>query len=122
MDLDKIFIKSCSPTKCGGQAVMEGVMMRGADREAITVRLPDGRMRIKIKPIAKAPAWKKIPIVRGVVSFVLSLISGTKTLLWSADVLEEAIDSSDDPNAKSEDDELPAFLVKLFGEKGTERG
>ena len=116
MDLDKIFIKNCSPTKCGGQAVMEGVMMRGADREAITVRLPDGRMRIRITPVAKNPAWKKIPIVRGVIAFVMSLISGTKTLLWSADVLEEAIDA--DPDAKKEEDDLPPFLVKIFGEKG----
>jgi len=114
MDLDKIFIQNCSPTKYGGQAVMEGVMMRGSDREAITVRLPDGRMRIKITPVKRAPGWKKIPIVRGVVSFVLSLVSGTKTLLWSADVLEEAIDA----DGKEEGDELPAFLVKLFGEKG----
>ena len=116
MDLDKIFIKNCSPTKCGGQAVMEGVMMRGADREAITVRMPDGRMRIKITPIAKAPKWKKIPIVRGVVAFVVSLISGTKTLLWSADVLEEGL--TEEEKAKNEGDELPAFLVKAFGEKG----
>ncbi len=116
MDLDKIFIKNCCPTKCGGQAVMEGVMMRGSDREAITVRLPDGRMRIRIKPVVKNPGWKKIPLVRGVIAFVQSLISGTKTLLWSADVLEEAIDG--DPDAKKEEDELPPFLVKLFGEKG----
>jgi uncharacterized protein YqhQ len=118
MDLDKIFIKNCSPTKCGGQAVMEGVMMRGSDREAITVRLPDGRMRMKISPIAKAPAWKKIPIVRGVVAFVISLVSGTKTLLWSADVLEEDLSGTGAEADGKDGDELPAFLVKAFGEKG----
>lgn len=117
MDLDKIFIKNCSPTKYGGQAVMEGVMMRGKDREAITVRMPDGRLRIKISPIEAAPSWKKIPILRGVCAFVVSLISGTKTLLWSADVLEEGI--TDEANAeKSNENDLPPFLVKLFGEKG----
>ena len=42
MDYSKIFIKDAKPTKIGGQAVMEGVMMRGEDKQALAVRLPNG--------------------------------------------------------------------------------
>ena len=47
MDLSRIFLKDACPTSIGGQAVLEGVMMRGADRTAVTLRLPDGRMYLK---------------------------------------------------------------------------
>ena len=42
MDLSKIFLKDACPTSIGGQAVMGGVMMRGTDRMAIAMRVPDG--------------------------------------------------------------------------------
>ena len=41
MDLKRIFIKDACPTKIGGQAIIEGIMMRGADRTATVIRLPD---------------------------------------------------------------------------------
>ena len=47
MDFSKIFIKDACPTKTGGQAVMEGVMMRGPERTAVAVRLPDDRIFLK---------------------------------------------------------------------------
>ena len=51
MDLSKIFLKDACPTSIGGQAVMGGVMMRGTDRMAIAMRVPDGRIHIKTQPI-----------------------------------------------------------------------
>ena len=44
MDMSRIFLKGACPTPIGGQAVLEGVMMRGMERTAIAVRLPDGRI------------------------------------------------------------------------------
>ena len=47
MDLSKIFIKDACPTKVGGQAVLEGVMMKGDERTSVCVRLPNGDLYIK---------------------------------------------------------------------------
>ena len=72
----------------GGQAVVEGVMMRGMERTAIAVRIPDGRIHIKTRKNGNTSKWMEVPIVRGVFSFITSLVEGTKTLTYSADVLE----------------------------------
>ncbi|MBR3707318.1 MAG: DUF1385 domain-containing protein [Firmicutes bacterium] len=89
MDLKKIFLKDACPTSIGGQAIMEGIMMRGPKRTAIAIRLPDGRIHMKTQPTPKASKWAKIPLVRGVVNFVASLVQGTSVLMYSADILEE---------------------------------
>ena len=91
MDYSKIFIKNAKPTKIGGQAVMEGVMMRGADKQALAVRLPNGDIKLEIEDIKTPSKVTKIPFVRGVVSFFSSLISGMKTLMRSSEILEEAM-------------------------------
>ena len=105
MDLSKIFLKDACPTSMGGQAVMEGVMMRGENRMAIAIRVPDGRIHIKTQPLGKQTTWNKIPIIRGVVAFVVSLVSGMKTLLYSADVLEAYGAYDDEPNTAGADAE-----------------
>ena len=88
MDLSKIFLKGACPTSIGGQAIMEGIMMRGPKRTAIAIRLPDGRIHMKTEPTPKGSKWGKIPMIRGVVNFIASLVYGTKVLMYSADVLE----------------------------------
>lgn len=115
MDFDKIFIKDASPTKMGGQAVMEGIMMRGADRIAIAVRLPDGRINIKEEPLKKQGKWMKYPIIRGVVTFIDSLITGTRTLMYSAEVLGDAIE---DDEENYEPGKIEKWVEEKFGEKG----
>ncbi len=113
MDFKKIFIKNASPTKVGGQAVLEGIMMKGDDRTAVVVRKPDGTMHIKTEMLKKAGAIKKIPILRGVYIFVDSLVTGTRTLLYSAEVLENA-----ETGEAPEKDKMTLWLEKHFGEKG----
>lgn len=113
MDFKKIFIKDACPTKVGGQAVLEGIMMKGEDRSAVVVRLPDASMHIKTD-LLKAPGkWAKIPIIRGVFVFGSSLVSGMKTLMYSAEVLEKYEDA--EPEDK---DRLTLWIEKHFGEKG----
>ena len=68
---------------------MEGIMMRGPEKTAVAVRLADGSIHMKTQPTPKASKWGKIPIIRGVVNFVGSMVQGTKVLMYSADVLEE---------------------------------
>ena len=89
MDLNRIFMKNCCPTKVGGQAILEGLMMRGSRALSIAIRKPDGNIHITVEPLKKPGAWKKIPIVRGVVSFVDSLVTGTSILFYGADLLEK---------------------------------
>ncbi len=75
--------------------MIEGVMMRGPKEIAVAVRKPDGEIEIDKKPIAsilQKYKWLKFPVIRGVVSFVESLVIGTKALMYSAsfyDVEEE---------------------------------
>lgn len=114
MDLNKIFIKNACPTKIGGQAILEGIMMRGADRMAVAMRRPDGGIHLKVEPLPSPGSWKKIPILRGIVAFVSSLVSGTKILLYSAEVLESFEDEGSEP---MEEDKVTLWLEKHFGEK-----
>ena len=74
----------------GGQAVMEGVMMKAPDAIAISVRRPNGDIVTKRKayvPLSAKHKWMGWPIVRGVVNFVTMLSMGMSTLQDSTDML-----------------------------------
>ena len=76
----------------GGQAVMEGIMMRHGDVYSVAVRKPDKEIEIKIedyKSVMKCEALLKLPILRGVFNFIDSLVVGTKCLMYSATFFEE---------------------------------
>jgi uncharacterized protein YqhQ len=78
-----------SDLNVGGQAVIEGVMMRGKDKVATAVRIPDGRILVKTEEYKSLTVRHKalgLPIVRGAVVFVEMLVIGIKTLNFSADV------------------------------------
>lgn len=72
-------------SKIGGQAVMEGIAMRGPEQTCLAVRLPDGTLHTELHPTAKNPT-AKIPVVRGAVAMILSLAAGYKFLMKSADL------------------------------------
>ena len=85
--------KQKTMTSIGGQAVLEGVMMRGTQSMATAVRDEDGVIRVetqRIKPQKERNLFFRLPIVRGVVSFFSSLIGGTKVLMRSAEVFGES--------------------------------
>lgn len=76
----------------GGQAVLEGVMMKNGDQYAVAVRKPDGEIALQKEVYDGIVKWKKltkIPFVRGIFSFVDSLVLGMKTLSYSASFFEE---------------------------------
>ncbi len=79
----------------GGQAVIEGVMMRGADKVAVAVRQPDGQIIVDVNPVSsikdKYPILKK-PLLRGVITLFESLYDGMKALAFSAQVSGEEED------------------------------
>ena len=73
----------------GGQAVMEGVMMQGPKATAIAVRKSNGQIVFRTKPAVKLSEKYPVfgwPIIRGVVSFIMSLVGGMKTLTESAEM------------------------------------
>lgn len=74
----------------GGQAVMEGVMMRSGSKYAVAVRLPDKSIHIdeKTDNFDQNP-WLKVPIIRGMVSFFYSLVTGIQSLMTSANYFED---------------------------------
>jgi uncharacterized protein YqhQ len=76
---------SSSPRYMGGQAVVEGVMMRGERTWAIAVRTPEGDIEIETHDTPTwADKWMKIPLVRGVMALAESMALGMKALTWSA--------------------------------------
>lgn len=77
----------------GGQAVLEGVMMKNKDTYAVAVRKPDGEIEVKKDTYQSITGkWKKltrIPFIRGVFNFIDSMILGMSTLTWSASFFED---------------------------------
>ncbi len=82
--------KRVKKTLIGGQALMEGVLMRGRTAEAMAVRTPDGGVALQTRRLPSKGGWyRRVPILRGVVSFVISLVGGMKALFASAKVSGE---------------------------------
>ena len=91
--------------KIGGQAVIEGVMMRCGDDVAVAVRKPDHEIEVKKehRPTLNARlGTAKIPIVRGAVSFIDSLVIGMSTLTYSASFYEDEEENDRTPAEKNE--------------------
>lgn len=97
-------------TSIGGQAIIEGVMMRGPGKIAIAVRKPNGEIDVKVEdsvPIAKRHKILGLPIVRGAVSLFESMAIGLKALTYSASFFEEP----------EEEDKFDKFLKSKLGDK-----
>ncbi len=95
----------------GGQAVLEGVMMKNKDVYAVSVRKPDGQIVTDTQEfggVMKGSILKRLPFVRGVFNFVDSMILGMRTLNWSVSFYE------DEEEAERE---KPSLFQKLFGDK-----
>jgi len=118
MDLKRIFLKDACPTKVGGQAVLDGIMMKGEDRTAVAVRFPNKDIYVKTEKLKKPGKWAKIPIIRGIGVFVGSLVTGTRTLMYSAEVIESYEGPEAEEDAGEEEDKVALWLEKKFGEKG----
>ena len=86
--------KCCPPfkTMCGGQALIEGIMMRGPKKQAAVVRRPDGELEIRqeeLKFVKDRHPIVGVPFIRGVFTFVDSMVNGVKNLMWSAEFYPE---------------------------------
>lgn len=89
----------------GGQAVMEGVMMKNADQYAVAVRTPDQKIVVDVQEdvsICKNKKWKKVPLVRGVINFIDSMVLGMRALTYSASFWEEQEETKKEHDEKTE--------------------
>lgn len=103
--------KACGfKTSVGGQALLEGVMMKGPGKYALAVRRPDGGIEVEEHTL-KTHQWQKVPLVRGIFIFIDSLITGYKCLMRSAE-----ISMPEDADAQ-EASKLDKWLEKHFGDK-----
>ncbi len=96
-------------TTIGGQALIEGVMMRGPSKIGMAVRKPDSEIELKVedsKSLSKKYKFFKLPIIRGVVGLVESMYVGVNSLLFSASFFDD-----------EEEDTKESFIEKKFGEK-----
>ena len=97
----------------GGQAVLEGIMMKNKDNYATAVRKPDGEIVVKkdtYVSMTEKVKFFSLPFVRGIFSFADSMILGMRSLTWSASFFED--DEEDEEPGKFE-----KFLIDTFGEK-----
>lgn len=96
--------KECFKTSVGGQALMEGIMMRGPQKICVAVRKPDGDIDLTLEDV-KHHKWQKIPFVRGAFSMIESLVLGYRYLMHSAEI-----------SMPEEDQEEPGKLDKWLQE------
>lgn len=103
----------------GGQAVLEGVMMKNGDQYAVAVRKPDGEIDIQIescKGFCSDKKFTKLPFIRGIFSFIDSLVIGMKVTMHSASFYEEE-EESDAKAAKDKAKKSDAGLEEEIGGK-----
>ncbi len=88
----------CTPfkTSCGGQALLEGIMMQGPGKRAIVVRKPDGELDITEEEAKPRTGLSKLPFIRGIFIFCGSMVHGMKALMHSAEVSEDGSAEEED--------------------------
>ena len=98
-------------TMIGGQALIEGIMMRGPEKQAIVVRHATEGLKEKVETLKKKTGILTWPLIRGVVNFGGAMVSGVKSLMWSAENsgMEEEGETDDEPS------KLDQWLEKKLG-------
>ncbi len=98
--------QSCAiKTSVGGQALLEGIMMKGPEKSAMAVRKPNGEIDLSVWDTKKLTGIRKIPFIRGTFNFIDTLIQGYDCLMKSAEISGQ----------EEEPDKLELWLNKTFG-------
>ena len=102
-------------TSIGGQALIEGILMRGPEKQAVVVRSGDEIVSKveELHPLRERHKWAGWPLIRGVVGFIDSLVNGMKALTYSASFLPE--EEQDEPT------KLDLWVEKKFGTEKAEK-
>lgn len=97
-------------TSIGGQAIIEGVMMKGPKKSAMSIRKPDGTLYQEVWDNPERKWYNKVPFVRGIANFISSMVDGYKCLMKSAEISTEGLE---DENPSKFD----MWLEEKFGDK-----
>ncbi len=100
-------------TTIGGQAIIEGIMMKGPSKLAMAVRKPDGEIVLEVEelePVGKKHPWMAWPIIRGAVGLVQAMKIGMRAIMFSSSFYEE------------EEEEQETWLNRKFGDKAEDIG
>lgn len=98
------------PSGIGGQAVIEGIMMRNKDKYSIAVRKPDNEIEVVVrekKMLSEKYKWSNYPIIRGVINFADSLVTGVSTISYSASFYDDPAEQK-----KTKADEIGKNIFK----------
>ena len=113
MEIKDSKIKPKHRTSIGGQALIEGVMMRGPEKISIAVRKPDGDIELKVDDLdtlGMKYKFFRLPFLRGVVGLVEAMLIGTKALMYSAEFFEE----------EEEEEAKITLFQKIFKDKAAD--
>lgn len=102
-------------SKIGGQALIDGIMMRGVEKSAMACRMPDGSIHREVwdtNPGKKKSVWKKIPIIRGCISFVQSILSGYRCMMKSAELTSDLEEDEEEETGR-----VTQWILDHFGDK-----
>ena len=102
---------------------MEGIMMRNKGKYAIAVRKPDGEIDVMTddyKSVINVPSFQKIPILRGIVNFIDSLVVGIRCLMYSASFFEEEEESPSEDKKSRKTEKMKPADEKNEGQKESE--
>ena len=105
-------VKEQFKTMIGGQALIEGIMMRGPEKMAVAVRSQKDGLVQKVDPVKKKTGFLAWPMIRGVVNFSDSMISGVRSLMWSAE--KSGMDAEAEQET-AEPSKLDRWLEKKLG-------
>lgn len=112
--MSKLGHKVAKPTSIGGQALIEGIMMKGPTDIAIAVRTPSNEITVKKEPvegIVQKYKLNKIPFLRGGITLIDSMILGVRSLNYAVDIAMPEEESDEEPS------KFEMFLEKIFGDK-----
>lgn len=102
--------RKCSRSSgIGGQAVLEGIMMKNKDDYAVAIRLPDGEIEVEVDVyhgVMHESRLKKVPFIRGIFNFIDSMVLGMRTITYSASFYEDQ---------DAEETKMDKALNKMFG-------
>lgn len=102
-------------TTIGGQALIEGILMRGPEKQAIVIRKPDGELETKIEElhlIKERHPILGVPLIRGAVNFLDSMVKGVKALMYSAEFYPE------DEEEEVQPSKFETWLENKLGSEG----
>lgn len=97
----------------GGQAVLEGIMMKNKDKYAVAVRKPNGEIAVELENtqgLLEGQRWKELPFIRGIFNFIESLMLGMKCLNFSASIY----DGDEEKEGSGKGDKIATALVTVF--------